>query len=606
MSADPTIIATLDTIQMSDGRFAVDVLPGTVTGEVLDDLEGASTITLNVRDAVRSLLLSPLITDFEKPGREVDIQIPGEAKGDKPVWYRLVQVKKSGRGITLVFEDRSVTLLRAAGLRKGRIYRRGTYTRVQAAVALIRLQTAPRITVIAPELAKTQPIAKSQRELDAARGPGFVSSAGVTVKKVTADSEQLKVLAGILDVGVQMKAKRPVLISAVMATTQEATARNLPGGDRDSVGPFQIRELHIPRGEKDRRRDIAWAARWYFTRAIPEHRKRPSIKPNDLAQTVERSAHPLAYQAWAEEAEATVDAYLGRETVSTARRSARTTAKYTFVKKAHTSIWDTLDTWFKTVNWRRFAVANKVYLISDNALMNSRPQMRISEDDDAVESLGFDIDRGKPVDKASLVVRGTKWTAPVGSIIELYDVGPADGRWLVAQRRRSLASTQISITLKRPSAPLPEPAATETEGPGLGVDVQEVDDAFTLAEEIDKANMVYVWGGGHAKIGVASMGPQGKGYDCSGLASAIAGKMGVLNSPTDTVGFGRLGKPGKGKYVTFYVRPYSGAAGHIYMVFHRPGGKDQRFEAHGPRGARIGFMPRGGDQGYQARHFEGF
>src|SRR5690606_33181649 len=172
--------------RLRDGRYFVDVFDATITGEFVDDIDAASTLLLTLRDYGRDVLMSPLITDFRRPGREVDVRVPSDARGAPDVWYRLAGVKKKGRTLTLTFEDRSVALLRVAGRSNGRIYARGAYTRAQAGIALIRLQKSPRIRVVCPEANRIQPIAASS---DTATTPGFVQDAGVTVKKVAADRE---------------------------------------------------------------------------------------------------------------------------------------------------------------------------------------------------------------------------------------------------------------------------------------------------------------------------------------------------------------------------------------------------------------------------------
>lgn len=62
---DHTRVATLGSLQFSDGRFVVDVFAATITGEFVDDIDGASTLSLTLRDYNRTLLLSPLITDYK-------------------------------------------------------------------------------------------------------------------------------------------------------------------------------------------------------------------------------------------------------------------------------------------------------------------------------------------------------------------------------------------------------------------------------------------------------------------------------------------------------------------------------------------------------------
>lgn len=90
---------------------------------------------------------------------------------------------------------------------------------------------------------------------------------------------------------------------------------------------------------------------------------------------------------------------------------------------------------------------------------------------------------------------------------------------------------------------------------------------FALSKGIMKASQMsgkypYKWGGGHAQIGVPSIGIGGgplgtsgppPGYDCSGAVSAVLGAMGVLKSPLTSGSLASFGLSGPGLYVTIYA-----------------------------------------------------
>jgi len=50
-----------------------------------------------------------------------------------------------------------------------------------------------------------------------------------------------------------------------------------------------------------------------------------------------------------------------------------------------------------------------------------------------------------------------RWAAPPGSVVEIKDHGPWDGRWLVNDVTRSLFKSDGEVTLKKPLPALPEP-----------------------------------------------------------------------------------------------------------------------------------------------------
>lgn len=56
----------------------------------------------------------------------------------------------------------------------------------------------------------------------------------------------------------------------------------------------------------------------------------------------------------------------------------------------------------------------------------------------------------------------------------------------------------------------------------------------------------YVWGGGHRYL-------NDRGYDCSGSASYVLHKAGLLRGPLTSKGFRNFGAPGPGRFITIYV-----------------------------------------------------
>jgi hypothetical protein len=73
-----------------------------------------------------------------------------------------------------------------------------------------------------------------------------------------------------------------------------------------------------------------------------------------------------------------------------------------------------------------------------------------------------------------------------------------------------------------------------------------LDDIESAANDIDKQNYPYSWGGGHGQLGVPTLGAPGEsggvvstgpkvvGFDCSGAVSAVLGAAGILTSPQGT------------------------------------------------------------------------
>jgi hypothetical protein len=103
----------------------------------------------------------------------------------------------------------------------------------------------------------------------------------------------------------------------------------------------------------------------------------------------------------------------------------------------------------------------------------------------------------------------------------------------------------------------------------------------------------YKWGGGHAQIGVPTIGMGGgspgtsgppPGYDCSGAVSAVLGAMEVLKTPLTSGALASFGLPGPGNWVTIYAN-----AVHTFMKINVNGvwrwfgtGSDKQARRGGP------------------------
>ena len=129
---------------------------------------------------------------------------------------------------------------------------------------------------------------------------------GITVKRRTANTTQRRNLTRVLRVGRRMRANKTMLISAVAAVTQESSANNKPYGHGTSVGILQLINTH---GTIQWRMRIENSATWYFRGAQKSYHR--GIRPGRLAQRVQRSAHPTAYNQWTKEAARTVQKFLG-------------------------------------------------------------------------------------------------------------------------------------------------------------------------------------------------------------------------------------------------------------------------------------------------------
>jgi hypothetical protein len=103
-------------------------------------------------------------------------------------------------------------------------------------------------------------------------------------------------------------------VIAVATAIQESSLNNLRHGDRDSVGLFQQRPSQ-GWGSTDQLTDPVYAASAFYgtLTAIPDWQTKPLA---DVAQSVQRSAHPSAYAKWEQAASALVTRAWGTHAVT--------------------------------------------------------------------------------------------------------------------------------------------------------------------------------------------------------------------------------------------------------------------------------------------------
>lgn len=132
-----------------------------------------------------------------------------------------------------------------------------------------------------------------------ARGTSDPQS-GQPLKPVTLDPDQMANAATIAAVGIRRKLPEQAVVVALATAFQESKLRNLRGGDRDSVGLFQQRPS-MGWGTPEQIRDPRYAAGKFYD-ALRKVRGWQQMRVTEAAQKVQRSAHPEAYQKWADEA----------------------------------------------------------------------------------------------------------------------------------------------------------------------------------------------------------------------------------------------------------------------------------------------------------------
>jgi len=445
-------------------------------------IEGASTVMVTVSDRDRKLLRSGILA------HRLTTEIDG-------LFFVLVSVEKQGSDLHLTFEDREIYLLRTYNkpIVQSQKTNRKKITRAEFILRLIKEVKEESIRYVIPELHKVQPIGKSADNADQSsnttnRSYGIPkTNNGLKVKGVAMSEEQRVNANKVLDVGSSRLPPRRDLVMSIMTAIQESSIINLgqplPGAGnylssdptKNPVGVFQqIKHWGWPAS-----RDVETDASAFFDKLIPYAAANPNQDYGTVIDSgVQHSGTPKAYDQWKDEAEAIVTSY-GVISGTTAQANSQWTPQnnastdYEFYRGipptataqkkkgkggwGKESSWDAIKRLADEVQWRAFFVSGTFYYISDDDLFKSKPQATIDEDTRGIDSIDGTYDEGKKSASLTITCEMSRWAAPPGSIIQVVNMGPWNGRWIVNQVDRSVFSRQATIVVKKPLPVLPEP-----------------------------------------------------------------------------------------------------------------------------------------------------
>lgn len=417
------------------------------------------------------------------------------------VLWRLAGVSGGFPILTLTFEDEAPSLMRRHS--RPMTASRGEKTRAQ----FIGL-SASKVKEIAIQFRCPEEGVKQNIEApdDKAEDKGLASGSHLTVKGADATSEQKKNMETVLAVADRLEAGERATLALIVACIQESAFRNLSGGDRDSQGILQVRLSTAsgitPRTTVDPRsglphgavtsdatgpiasgsldpRDVKECARVFLIRgfwgkggAIDIASKNPDLQPGEIAQQVQGSAFPTAYTPWESEAEKILNAWGGVGQVTTIRESFqyRIGGKLKKTDLKNENYWAGTGRLTNEVDgWRRFAWRNVLWFVSDEWLIKRRPafvigpeQVYVAESKDTSQApVGISIgqvDVGIALSELTVTAAARRWDGGPGKVVELVDLGPLTGKWLIWENRFDLQRDTTELTLRRPAPKAPEPA----------------------------------------------------------------------------------------------------------------------------------------------------
>jgi hypothetical protein len=539
------------------------------------------------------------------------------------VEFRLVGVNYtySTAETVLTFEDRTVYWLR----RKKGIERkasRNDVTRFEFCLALIREIKSWTVPVVCPQLHVKQPIAKTQEpdnKVTLKEGTGRAGFQGhdLKIKGKTAQADQIRNADQVLTRASQADGADKRSVTACMAACiVESQVRNLRKGDRDSLGILQVRVSTS--GNSQRSLDIDWCVDkfmndgfWGKGGAVDVAKKHPSETIGWVAQQVQGSGNPGAYDKYLDEAEAFVSAWQGGSLPESSGGTYRTS--YQYARDKDEDSWTCIQRLMDEVACRCFMVGKAAYLLSEEDLYRRRVRYRVTPDDPAISELQYDVDWGKPVSEATFTVALDQWGAPPGSVVELDGFIIPDGRWIVSQIDRDWFSPFADVTIKTPGPAKKEPATTlqtrnqSQTDPWIDVDADSKSGKLYLeCQRISDNASSYVYGGSHGKP--LSQVASNDHMDCSSSCSLALYRAGMFNGQT-AITSGEFaaswGQPGKGKHFTVWAN-----GGHVWIEFHGIG-EAVRFDtsAHGDGksgdGPHLRKTARSDQANFTARHWPG-
>lgn len=192
--------------------------------------------------------------------------------------------------------------------------------------------------------------------------------------------------------------------------------------------------------------------------------------------------------------------------------------------------WEAIGRIAADRGWRRFVRGpGEIVYAPDSWLLAQTPAFTVREHADGIDDVDFDWNVRKPLATMKVQARAGRWDIQPGASVDVPDLGPATGRWLVEKVAADLTRLPVAVDLikARPTLPEPEPSDTSTSergedgyGSEAGGDVSTRGGSDQVRRFVDAAlahrGKPYVWGG-----------KSPAGFDCSGLVTHAARAAGV-------------------------------------------------------------------------------
>jgi cell wall-associated NlpC family hydrolase len=630
------IDSSLNDLVLRDGRqFAVE-LGGSIipTPTITRTIDGSSSVKFTIHDHDLDFL------DAEMLNQKLDAQIDG-------LWFRLMGADLDGPQIGITLQDREIAIL-SEHTEPVSVYREPKNgpktTRAEFLVGLVR-KALPHAPIYCPQLHNVQPIEterqgkKAGEDAKENRGKGLGAAKGLKVKGAAATPAQLDLGERALRVAESHKAPFRVSVALIAALIDEsemgaASSNVLQAEPFIAQGASTSAEAEIA--------GFLTGKNWTGTGAIPYFKAHPQAEPADIATNVQHNRDGASsYAPFVAEAREWVELMDGGEFAG-GSRTVEEPYKFEVCveeggEKQDKNWWEGIKREAKVVNWRAFFVAGRFLFLDEIELFRGMVRWAIDRETPGIQKVKGSWRANRPATDITIEAFASHWKVPPGGVATIggygpYSIGFGDAplkkgqvgisnnrnaktgeghaRYLLETIESPLRDSDVSdlklITakLRKPTAPLPEPAAktkTLSAGSGGGKSPLAPADAppeiaAMLAEMEALEGTPYKWGGGHDSVATRE-----SEYDCSGALSRVFHVAGLLDEPLTSGAMAKKFEAGKGDWFVLYAN-----AAHAWCEIRTSEGWKE-WEEGGANGDHAGFLSAGtqSPSGYSARHPRG-
>lgn len=597
------INSSVDDILLRGQKFVAMIGDAIVDATLVRKIVGASELVLTVLDPPprRRLLQSKLLEEAH------ELTLDG-------LHWKLVKVSSEGQNAPLVLTYEPLIVYLLKQIKGPHKAFRDLMTRAEYAQARA-YEAKPRPKFIAPELHVVQPIASAaqgkaaKKKAEEERGKGIGNNTALKIGGHPATKAQVEILERMLRTAESESASTRVMEALVVTCIDESMVGALSSNLLQQEPFIGIGTDHSSPEESALGFLTGYKTSTGKTQgAIGFAKANPSAKVAKICTSIQRNRDGAApYERFLDEGRAWVAAYGGGSDVGTL-----STERYAFQQSKTESNWKVMNRLAGEVNWRCFESASWIYFLDEPTLLRSHLRMLVSDSAPGIVDTTFDYDVGKEVTEVTVTAQTSTWGAPPGSVSQVSRHGPANGLYIVEtiESKPSGRANLATITLKKPTKPLPEPApTTKSSSVSFGGTGSAPSDAppkvaralEAMIAEIEALDGTpYVWGGGHESADVVKN--RLSKYDCSGYMSRILYVGGLLDHSLTSGPMASLFEPGKGDFFVIYAN-----ANHVWGEIKTASGWKE-FEEGGTVGHESGWLPSGTQStaGYSARHPQGF